>query len=74
MYSKTNAIKIVEILKYYYPDAKCSLDFKTPFEFLERDVLHRRTSDRVCRVGIPIESVNCFPYLHDFLLDHLSPP
>ena len=29
---KTDAIKIVEILKQTYPDATCSLDFKTPFQ------------------------------------------
>lgn len=27
-----NVIKIINILKNTYPDAKCSLDFKTPFE------------------------------------------
>ena len=27
-----NIIKIIEILKKTYPDAKCSLDFETPFE------------------------------------------
>lgn len=26
------AVKIIKILKETYPDAKCSLDFKTPFE------------------------------------------
>ena len=34
MYDKIDAIKIVEILKEYYPDAKCSLDFKNPFELV----------------------------------------
>lgn len=29
---KHNIIKIIEILKSTYPDAKCSLDFNTPFE------------------------------------------
>ncbi len=29
---KEDIIKIIEILKIIYPDAKCSLDFKTPFE------------------------------------------
>ena len=29
---KQDAIKIIEILKNSYPDATCSLDFKTPFE------------------------------------------
>ena len=32
--TKQNAIKIIEILKELYPDAKCSLDFNTPFEML----------------------------------------
>lgn len=27
-----NIVKIIEILKETYPDAKCSLDFATPFE------------------------------------------
>lgn len=30
--SKNNIIQIIEILKSTYPDAKCSLDFSTPFE------------------------------------------
>ena len=30
--SKNNVIKIIELLKKMYPDAKCSLDFTTPFE------------------------------------------
>ena len=30
--SKNNVIKIIEILKKMYPDAKCSLDFNSPFE------------------------------------------
>lgn len=29
---KQEIIKIIEILKTTYPDATCSLDFKTPFE------------------------------------------
>ena len=29
---KQDAIKIIKILKETYPEAKCSLDFKTPFE------------------------------------------
>ena len=28
------AIQIIKNLKDYYPDAKCSLDFSTPFEML----------------------------------------
>ena len=48
MYLKNNAIKIVEILKEYYPDAQCSLDFKTPFELLIATILSAQcTDDRV---------------------------
>jgi len=45
MYNKTNAIKIIEILKEYYPDAKCSLDFKTPFELLVATILSAQCTD-----------------------------
>ena len=31
-FKKNDVIKIIEILKKMYPDAKCSLDFSTPFE------------------------------------------
>lgn len=40
-----NAIKIVEILKKYYPDAKCSLDFKEPFELLVATILSAQCTD-----------------------------
>ena len=30
--STKDAIKIIEIFKEFYPDAKCSLDFNPPFE------------------------------------------
>ena len=45
MYKKENAIKIVEILKEYYPDAKCSLDFNTPFELLIATILSAQCTD-----------------------------
>ena len=45
MYDKNNAIKIVEILKKYYPDAKCSLDFKTPFELVVATILSAQCTD-----------------------------
>ena len=50
MYPKENAIKLVEILKEYYPDAKCSLNFNTPFELLIATILSAQcTDDRVNR-------------------------
>ena len=45
MYKKENAVKIIEILKNYYPDAKCSLDFKTPFELLVATILSAQCTD-----------------------------
>lgn len=45
------AIKIIEILKKAYPDAKCSLDFKTPFELGIAVMLSAQcTDDRVNKV------------------------
>lgn len=40
-----NAIEIVETLKKYYPDAKCSLNFKTPFELLVATILSAQCTD-----------------------------
>ena len=45
MYSKNNAIKIVKILKEYYPDAQCSLNFETPFELLIATILSAQCTD-----------------------------
>ena len=45
MYDKKNAIKIVETLKEYYPDAQCSLDFKTPFELVVATILSAQCTD-----------------------------
>lgn len=45
---KENAIKIVEILKETYPDAKCSLDFETPFQMVVAVSMSAQcTDDRV---------------------------
>lgn len=38
-------IKIVKILKDTYPDAKCSLDFTTPFEMLVAVILSAQCTD-----------------------------
>lgn len=45
MYKKENAIKIIEILKKFYPDAKCSLDFDTPFEMVVATILSAQCTD-----------------------------
>lgn len=46
--NKKDAIKIIDILKETYPDAKCSLDFTSPFEMLIAVILSAQcTDDRV---------------------------
>lgn len=46
--NKNDVIKIIEILKETYSDAKCSLDFETPFELLIAVILSAQcTDDRV---------------------------
>lgn len=43
--NKKDVIKIIEILKNTYPDAKCSLDFTTPFEMLVAVILSAQCTD-----------------------------
>ena len=43
--NKKEAIEVIEILKKTYPDAKCSLDFNTPFELLVSVVLSAQCTD-----------------------------
>jgi len=40
-----NVVKLIEILKKTYPDAKCSLDFKTPFELVIAVMLSAQCTD-----------------------------
>ena len=42
---KEKSIEIIEILKKAYPDAKCSLDFSTPFEMLVAVILSAQCTD-----------------------------
>ena len=43
--TKKDFIEIIEILKKQYPDAKCSLDFSTPFELLIAVILSAQCTD-----------------------------
>lgn len=53
--NKETAIKIIEDLIKMYPDAKCSLDFNTPFQMLFAVVLSAQcTDERVNKVTAPI--------------------
>lgn len=58
MYNKNDAKKIIEILKEYYPDATCSLDFTTPFEMVVATILSAQCTDE--RVNKTTPSI--FPY------------
>ena len=49
--TKKEAIEIIKILKEYYSDATCSLDFKTPFEMVIAVMLSAQcTDERVNKV------------------------
>lgn len=43
--NKLDATKIIDILKQTYPEAKCSLDFTTPFELIIAVVLSAQCTD-----------------------------
>ena len=43
--NKTNIKKFVQILKNTYPDATCSLDFKTPFQMVVAVMLSAQCTD-----------------------------
>ena len=45
MKTKKQAIKIIEILKDYYPDCTCSLDFTSPFEMMIAVMLSAQCTD-----------------------------
>ena len=44
-FSKNDAKQIVKILKDTYPDATCSLDFKTPFQMMIAVMLSAQCTD-----------------------------
>ena len=45
MKTKKEAIEIIKILKEYYPEATCSLDFTTPFEMMVAVMLSAQCTD-----------------------------
>ena len=45
MKQKKEVIEIIKILKDYYPDATCSLDFRTPFEMMIAVMLSAQCTD-----------------------------
>ena len=45
MKTKKDTLEILKILKEYYPDATCSLDFKTPFQMVIAVMLSAQCTD-----------------------------
>lgn len=52
--NQKQAIKIIEILKEYYPEATCSLDFKTPFEMTVAVILSAQCTDERVNKTTPL--------------------
>lgn len=63
MYKKNDAINVINILKDYYPDATCSLDFTTPFEIVVATILSAQcTDERVNKTTPAIFTKYSTPY------------
>ena len=56
---KNDAINFVEILKKTYPDATCSLDFKTPFQMVVAVMLSAQCTDERVNKTTPILFEKC---------------
>lgn len=60
MKKQSEVIEIVKILKEYYPDAKCSLDFETPFQLMIAVMLSAQCTDERVNKTTP-ELFKLFP-------------
>lgn len=59
MKTKKEAVKIINILKEYYPDATCSLDFSTPFEMMIAVMLSAQCTDERVNKTTPMLFSKC---------------
>ena len=57
--TKSDAIKTIEILKETYPEAKCSLDFSTPFELVVAVMLSAQCTDERVNKVTPLLFKRC---------------
>ncbi|WP_143318323.1 endonuclease III [Clostridium sp. HBUAS56017] len=63
---KQKTKKILEILKETYPDAKCELNYETPFQLLVATILSAQTTDK--KVNEVTKTLFCdYPDLEAFL-------
>lgn len=58
--------KILELLDEEYPDAKCELNYNTPFQLLIATVLSAQTTDKKVN-EVTIKLFEEYPTVHDFL-------
>ena len=63
--NKNDTINLIEILKNTYPDAKCSLDFKTPFQMVVAVMLSAQCTDERVNKTTP-ELFNKCKTIEDF--------
>ncbi|MEL7646595.1 MAG: endonuclease III [Sedimentibacter sp.] len=60
------ASKVYEILRETYPDAKCGLDYATPFQLLVSTMLSAQATDKSVN-KVTAEMYACYPDLDSFL-------
>lgn len=63
---KKNVKEILELLKEEYPDAKCELDYSTPFQLLVATILSAQTTDKKVN-EVTEELFKEYPTVDDFL-------
>lgn len=64
--SKQEVLKVIELLEEEYPDAKCELNYNTPFQLLVATVLSAQTTDK--KVNAVTETLFVeYPDLDSFL-------
>jgi endonuclease-3 len=62
---KNRIAQVIQLLKKEYPNSKCSLEFKTPFQLLVATILSAQcTDERVNKVVIPL--FEKYPTAYDF--------
>ncbi|MDW5300092.1 MAG: endonuclease III [Sedimentibacter sp.] len=62
----TRAAKVYDLLKEAYPDAKCGLDYKTPFQLLVSTMLSAQATDKSVN-KVTEELYKQYPDLESFL-------
>ena len=65
MYKKDDAIKIIKILREFYPEDTCSLNFNTPFELVVATILSAQCTDERVNKTTP-KIFNKFKTPYDF--------